>query len=209
MRDPARNAAQREQRGEYGWIEADRTVDQTGVEVDVRVQVTGDEVFVVQRDLFQLGGHVEQCAFIGRQLQGIGTLHDLLQIRLGDGRARIVRLVHTMAEAGDALTIGLGILHEFLDGRAGIADGLELAKHGLVRTAVQWARQRIDAGRDGGIQIGVCGTGDAYHRGGAVLLMVGMDDEQSAKRVHIQRIGVERLVRNGEAHAQEVIDIAA
>ena len=39
--------------------------------------------------------------------------------------------------------------------------------------------------------------------------MVGMDDEQSAKRVHIQRIGVERLVRNGEAHAQEVIDIAA
>mgnify|MGYP007129174869 CR=1 FL=1 len=33
--------------------------------------------------------------------------------------------------------------------------------------------------------------------------MVGMDDEQTAKRVHVQRIGFERLIRHGEAHAQE------
>lgn len=63
-------------------------------------------------------------------------------------------------------------------------------------------------GRDRGIQVGVRRTGDAHHGRGAVLLVVGMDDEQTAKRVHIQRIGFERLIRHGEAHAQEIVDIA-
>ena len=41
------------------------------------------------------------------------------------------------------------------------------------------------------------------------LLMVGVDDEQTSKRVHIERIGFELLIRHGEAHAQEIVDIAA
>ena len=39
-----------------------------------------------------------------------------------------------------------------------------------------------------------------FYEKGSVLLVVGMDDEQSAKRVHVQRIGFERLIRHGEAH---------
>ena len=39
--------------------------------------------------------------------------------------------------------------------------------------------------------------------------MVGMDDEQTAERVHVQRVGIEPLVWHGEAHAQEIVDVAA
>ena len=130
LRDPAGDAAQREQRGEHGRIEADRTVDQSRVEVDVRIQMTRHEVIVAQCDLLQFGGHVEQRALVRRQLQRVGAFHDLLQIGLGDRRARIVRLVHAVAEAGDATPVGLRVLHEFLDGFAGVADCLELALYG-------------------------------------------------------------------------------
>ncbi len=39
--------------------------------------------------------------------------------------------------------------------------------------------------------------------------MIGMDDQQSAERVHVQRIGIERLVRHREAHAQKIVHVTA
>lgn len=39
--------------------------------------------------------------------------------------------------------------------------------------------------------------------------MVGVDDEQSAERVDVQGVRFERLVWHGEAHAQEIVHIAA
>ena len=74
---------------------------------------------------------------------------------------------------------------------------------------MQWARQRVDARRNRGIQVGVGGTGDTYHGSGAVLLMIGMNDQQASERMHVQRVGIERLVRHRKAHAQEIVDIAA
>ena len=128
---------------------------------------------------------------------------------LGDGRARIVRLVHAVAETGDAAAFHLRLLHELLDAHAGVADCHELAQHRLVRAAMPWARERVDASGDGRIQIRVRGAGDAHHRRRAVLLMVGVDDEQTAERMHIQRIGFEAFVGHREAHANEVVDVAA
>ncbi len=171
--------------------------------------MAGNEVVVMQRDVFQLRGHVEQRTLVGRQLQRIGTLHDLLQVRLRDCGTRIIRLVHAVPQPGDTMTVRLRLLHELLDGFSGIADRLELPQHGFVRSTVQRTGQRVDARGDRGIQIRMRGTGDTHHGRGAVLLMVGVDDQQTAERVHVQRIGFERLVRHREAHAKEIIDIAA
>ena len=107
------------------------------------------------------------------------------------------------------MPLGLRVLHELADGLAGVADRLQLTQHGLVRAAMQRPGQRVDAGGDRRIQVRVGGAGDADHRRGAILLMVGMDDEQTAERVHVQRVGIEPLVWRGEAHAQEIVDVAA
>ena len=39
--------------------------------------------------------------------------------------------------------------------------------------------------------------------------MVGMNNQQTTQSMHIQRVGFKRLVRHSEAHAQEVVHIAA
>lgn len=51
LSDPARQTADGEENGEEVRREAHSAVDQAGVEVDVRVQLAGDEVVVVQRNI--------------------------------------------------------------------------------------------------------------------------------------------------------------
>ena len=80
--------------------------------------MTRHEILVVQRDFLQFRGDVEQRTLVGRQFQRVRAFHDLLQILLGDRGTRIVRLVHAVAESGNALTAGFGVFHEFLDGFA-------------------------------------------------------------------------------------------
>src|SRR5689334_5603905 len=54
LREPAHRTRNAEQYREHIHREPDRLVDQTGVEVDVRVQLALDEVLVVEGDLLQL-----------------------------------------------------------------------------------------------------------------------------------------------------------
>src|SRR5699024_10762817 len=72
--DPARGAAHGEQRGEHVRGETHGLVDQTRVEVHVRVQLALDEVVVGEGDLFQALGDVEQVV----------VLAELVQHRVGD-----------------------------------------------------------------------------------------------------------------------------
>src|SRR6202011_5055871 len=54
VRDPSGQAADREQDREHLRREAHGPVDQTRVEVDVRIQLALDEVVVVERDILEL-----------------------------------------------------------------------------------------------------------------------------------------------------------
>ena len=60
LRDPAGQAAEREDRREHVGRRADRVVDHARVEVDVRVELALDEVVVLQRDLLELDRDLEQ-----------------------------------------------------------------------------------------------------------------------------------------------------
>src|SRR5690606_38461132 len=60
MRHPTCGAAQREHHGEHFRRNIQRLVNDAAVEIDVRVQLAGDEVIVLQCGLLQLDGDIEQ-----------------------------------------------------------------------------------------------------------------------------------------------------
>ena len=90
MGKPSGGTRDGEQHGEHGHGEAERLVDQAGVEVDVRVQLAADEVVVAERRLFELQGDVEQRVLTG-------DLEDVVRGLLDDGGPRVVVLVDAVA----------------------------------------------------------------------------------------------------------------
>src|SRR5215213_4832256 len=99
--DPAARARDREQDGEHAHGHPERLVDQARVEVDVRVELALDEVLVLERDLLELQGDLEQRV-------DAGDLEDVVRRLLDDPRPRVVVLVDPVAEAHQAL---LALLH--------------------------------------------------------------------------------------------------
>src|SRR5579884_4389120 len=66
--DPADRARDREQHGEHGGREAHRLERDARIEIDVRIKLLLDEIFVAQRDLLKLHGHVEQRIVLDAEL---------------------------------------------------------------------------------------------------------------------------------------------
>src|SRR5262249_56516845 len=89
--DPARGPRNREQHREHLDRKAHRLVDQARVEVDVRVELAGDEVVVLQRDALELESDFEKRVLAGDGEDEIGDFLD----HFG---ARVVRLVDAVAE---------------------------------------------------------------------------------------------------------------
>ena len=122
-----------------------------------------------------------RCAELGEHLVG-GVLED--------PGPRVVVLVHAVAEAREAERV-VRVLRPFttyfVDVAAVVADALEHLDDGLVRAAVQRTPQRVDAGRDRREEVGVARADEAHGRRRAVLLVVGVQDQQLLQRVHDRR----------------------
>src|SRR5437762_6404149 len=86
LRNPAGGARNGEQHGKHFDGEPHRLVDETGIEIDVRIELARDEILVLQGDPFQLQGDFEQRILAG---DGEDEIGDLLDHR----GAWIVRLV--------------------------------------------------------------------------------------------------------------------
>ena len=128
--------------------------------------------------------------------------------RLEDASARVVVLVHAVPEAGEPEVVVriLGPGDEARDVAAGVADRFEHLDRGLVRAAVQRTPQRVDAGRDRRVEVRVRGADETHGRRRAVLLVVGVQDQQLLQRVHDRRADLVRLGRHREHHPHEVLD---
>ncbi len=102
---------------------------------------------------------------------------------LDDRGPRVVVLVDAMAEAHQAEAAGLVLGHVdvLLHVAAVGPDGLEHLDAGLVGPAVQRAPQGADAGRDRGEQVGVGRADHAHGRRAAVLLVIGVHDQQQVQ----------------------------
>ena len=139
----------------------------------------------------------------------IEAFEHLVCLLLDDRSARIVVLVHAVAETHQAHAI-LAILDlpdEGLDSPTGGVDALEHLQHRLIRSAVQRTEQGVDAGRDRREHVGV-GRTDQPHRGRrTVLLVIGMQHQQHVEHLGHDRVHLVRLGRDPERHAQIVADV--
>ena len=72
--DPAGESRQREHHGEHLLRDPKRTVEDAGVEVDVRVQVARHEVIVAEGGLLDLERHLVKGAVIGGFILGLGEI---------------------------------------------------------------------------------------------------------------------------------------
>src|SRR5437870_10334993 len=100
LREPAGDAGNGEHHREHLHRDLERLVDQTGVEVDVRVELPLDEVLVLERDLLQLERDVEQRVLAGH-------LEHVVRRLLDDPGARVVVLVNAVPEPHQPAFAGL------------------------------------------------------------------------------------------------------
>src|SRR6266404_6778729 len=68
LRDPAHGAREREDAGEHRHRDAERALHDAGVEVDVRVELAADEIIVLERDLLERNGQLEEAIVAQSQL---------------------------------------------------------------------------------------------------------------------------------------------
>ena len=204
MCDPARQAPDREEHREHPGRKPHRLVDDPRVEVDVGVQLSLDEVVVGERELFELFGDVEQVVLNperGEHL--VGTLFD-------EFRPWIEVLVDPVPKAHefDALVFVLHAFDELVDTLAGCLDLAQHLQHRLVRPTVKRTVQGADASGDRREHVDLSGADHPHRRGGCVLLVVLMQDEQSIERPGDNRVHLVGLGHRAEVELQEVVDEA-
>ncbi len=125
---------------------------------------------------------------------------------LDDPRPRVVVLVDAVAEAHQLLLAVLDALEEVGD----VLDRLDPAQHPqhrLVGAAVQRAVERGDAGGDRRVGIDLRGADRAHGVGRAVLLVVGVEDEEHVERLRQARIGLVLELGHLEHHREEVLGV--
>ena len=156
-----------------------------------------------ERDLFELRARGRAARRSDRARRAPGRA-----IALEDAGARVVVLVDAVTEAREAeRVVGvLRLLHVLVDVAAVVADLLEHLDDGLVRAAVQRPPERVDARRDRREQVRLARADEAHGRRRAVLLVVGVQDQQLLHRVHDRRADLVRLRRHREHHREEVLD---
>ena len=196
LSDPARRAGDGEQDGEHLDWEAHRLVDDARVEVDVRVELPLDEVLVLEGDALEFQRDVEERV-------AAGDFEDLVGEVLNDGCPGVEVLVDAMAEAHEPSFAFLHALDEGGDAPYG-ADLLEHAQHGLVGAAVERAVERGARASDGGVGVGVGAADGAHGVRAAVLLVVGVEDEEDVQRPLEYRVGFVDGLRHLVEHVEQV-----
>src|SRR6266851_769440 len=152
--DPAHGTRQREDAGEHRHRDAEGALHDPRIEIDVRVELALDEIIVLERDLLQREGELEEAIVPQAELLQhlmAGLAHEL--------RPRIVVLVDAVPEAHEAhaRVLVLRALDEFHD-PGHIADLLQHLQAGFVGAAVSRAPQRHDSRGDAGKRISARGT---------------------------------------------------
>ena len=134
-------------------------------------------------------------------------LEHLLDVLLDDPRARVVVLVDPVAEAHQLLVAVLHALEEVGD----VVDRLDPAQHlqhRLVGAAVQRAVEGGDAGGDRRVRVDLRGADGAHRRRRAVLLVVGVEDEEDVEGLREPRVRLVLDLGHLPHHPEEVPGVA-
>src|SRR5437879_2517972 len=214
LRNPAGSTRNREQNGKHGHRETHRLINEAGVEIHVGIELALHEVFVFESDALALESDFQKGVLAHK-------FEDFVSDVLDDAGARIVILVNAMAESHELDFTGFDALDE-LGNFLYRADLHEHVQNFFIGAAMERAVERSD-GRGGsavGIDVGAAHTADGVC--GAVLLVVGMQDEENVERAlqgrvrpvlrfgsakeHVEKVAriAEVIVRINERHAQGV-----
>ena len=197
--NPAYGTRHREDNGKHGGRNAHRFQNDTGVEIDVRVEFLLDEVRVVERDVLKFHGHFQQIVFGAQFFQHFmaGFTHH--------GGARVVVFVHAVAEAHQ--TERVVFVFRATDKFRNVLNGTDLFQHlqrSFVRATVRRSPQGGDARSDTGERVRArrtCGTDGG---GGCVLFVVSVQDQNTVHGAFQYRVNLVGFTRRGEHHIQEV-----
>jgi hypothetical protein len=102
----------------------------------------------------------------------------------------------------------LGLLDDLVHISAFAVDPLQHLDHFLVGSAVERAPQRADTCRDAGVQVGRSAADQPHGGGAAVLIVIGVQDEQLVHRPDKDRVDLVVRHRRREHHVQEVRAVA-
>jgi len=199
VRDPAGGTGDGEQHGEVVGGETHSLVDETRVEIDVRIQLALDEVGVTESNL------LEGDSDLNEGLSAEDAEH-VLSNGADDLGAGVVVLVDAMTEAHETAGLVLDALNELRDVVDG-ADLLEHAHNSLVGTTVQGTIQRGDRATDAAVDINTGGREVAHSSGGAVELVVSVENEEDVEGARKSGVGQEGLVGELVEHEEEVLGV--
>ena len=201
MGEPSCESGKGEHNREHLGGDAKGLVDDTGVEIDVRVKLALDEVLVREGDTLELHGNINHGLTADDGENIIGKLTD-------KSGTRVKVLVDAVTEAHEDLLAVLNILDELRD-VLDIANLIEHAKDSLVGTTVAGAIESGDSASKRGVDIGLRRGHVADSRSRAVELVLSVQDEKNFDT--LDDLGVRAEVRVGRRsihHVEEVLNVA-
>lgn len=197
---PPHHPRDHEEHWEHVSRESHRAVNDTAVEVHVRVKLTLDEVGIGKGNTLQL-----HCDF--DQLFLSSDLEHLLSDTLDDLGSGIVVFVDTMTESVEQAFLVLDVLDELRD-VGFLADRLQHPQHSLVGTTVLASVKSTSGTCDGGVDIYTRRGEVADGSSGAVELVFSMQDEEDFECTDEFGMGLEVALVELVKHVEEVLDVA-
>ena len=199
VRQPADEAWQCEEHREVLCRDSNCLVNDSRVEVHVRVKLPLDKVVVAQGNPLQLDSHVDQGLLPSDREHFFGDLaHDL--------GSRIVVLVDTVAESHQHASLVLHVVDKLRD-VLGAADFAQHFEDGFIGAAVSWPVQSRDGASQRRVYVSKRRRHVPNRSSRAVQLVFRMQDEQSLERA--DDFGIAReLVVAAKSHVQEVLHVA-
>ena len=177
------------------------------VKVDVWIQFAADEVVVFKGNFLQRHSELEQRIVLQAEFGQhfvAGFAHQC--------RPWIVILVHAMAKPHESyvgiLVLDLGNEFTDLGDTAVTLNIVEHVKRRLVCATVRRAPQAGDTCRDGRKRIGTGGRAQTYGRGGRILLVIRVQNEDAIQCPNQHFVDPVLFGWDGEHHAHEISRVA-
>ena len=203
VRDPARQAADGEHDREHVHRDVQGAQDESGIEVHVGIELARQEIVVLERDLFEFLGDVQERV---RDVQGAEQVCGAFLQNPGPG---VEVLVDPVPKTHQSEFLAFYLLDAILDREIPVADAFKHLHHGGVGPAVQPSPQGADAGGNRSEEVGLARSDHAHRGTGAVLLMVGVHQQKLRQGLLGLGGGHVLLVGHGEHHVQQVLAIGA
>lgn len=194
--NPSDGSGDGEEDGEHISGESEGFVDHSSVEVDVGVQLLGDEVGVGKSDAFEFLGQVDEGLLAN-------NLEDFLGDVLDDSSTGVVVLVYSVTESHQFSLFVLDIFNELGD-IFDTSDRLEHSQNSFIGTSVERSVESTGGTSQRTVDVNSRG-GEMSHGGsGAVKFVVGMENEENVESSHDTGVG---FVLGGGVSIQHVEEI--